>query len=243
MVMTLGPAGTLLSPLAVPAGAHPLKESLISWWKLDEASGTRADSHGTNHLTDNNTVTQAAGKVGSAGQFTAANSEYLSIADNASLSTGDIDFTLAGWVYFDIFGSNRSLAAKGAGVKDEYIIQYQESSQRFIAAIWGTVGGYKIATGNALGAPLTATWYFVVGWHDAAADTVNIQINDGTVDSTATAGVAPSDHDSPFHVGAYRTADYHNGRIDEVAFWKRVLTADERAWLYNSSNGRTYEDL
>lgn len=30
---------------------------LISWYNLDEQSGTRNDSHGTNHLTDNNTVT------------------------------------------------------------------------------------------------------------------------------------------------------------------------------------------
>lgn len=34
---------------------------LVSWWQLDEESGTRRDSHATpgNHLTDNNTVTAA----------------------------------------------------------------------------------------------------------------------------------------------------------------------------------------
>ena len=36
-----------------------------------------------------------------AGQFTAANSEYLSHAHNSDLSTGDIDFTFAVWVYAD----------------------------------------------------------------------------------------------------------------------------------------------
>ena len=67
-----------------------LPTNLIAYWKLDEASGTRNDSKGANHLTDNNTVTQAVGKVGNAAQFTLANSEYLSIADNADLSAGDI---------------------------------------------------------------------------------------------------------------------------------------------------------
>lgn len=38
-----------------------LTDNLISWWSLDEASGTRYDSHGTNHLTDNNTVSSEAG--------------------------------------------------------------------------------------------------------------------------------------------------------------------------------------
>ena len=40
----------------------------VSWWELNEESGTRSDSIGTNHLTDNNTVTQADGVV----LFTAA---------------------------------------------------------------------------------------------------------------------------------------------------------------------------
>jgi hypothetical protein len=34
---------------------------LVSFWNLDEISGTRSDAHGSNHLTDNNTVTYAAG--------------------------------------------------------------------------------------------------------------------------------------------------------------------------------------
>lgn len=36
---------------------------LVSWWELDENSGTRADKHGSNTLTDNNTVTANDGKV------------------------------------------------------------------------------------------------------------------------------------------------------------------------------------
>lgn len=39
------------------------KVGLVSWWSLTENSGTRADSHGSNTLTDNNTVTSADGKV------------------------------------------------------------------------------------------------------------------------------------------------------------------------------------
>ena len=42
------------------------------YWQLGEASGTRADTYLDNDLDDNNTVTQAVGKVGNAAQFTAA---------------------------------------------------------------------------------------------------------------------------------------------------------------------------
>ena len=36
-----------------------LKTNLVSWWDLEEASGARVDSHGSNDLTDNNTVGRA----------------------------------------------------------------------------------------------------------------------------------------------------------------------------------------
>lgn len=61
-------------------------------WHLDEASGTRTDSTANdNDLTDNNTVTQGTGKIGSGADFELSASEYLSKADNNSLDiTGDL---------------------------------------------------------------------------------------------------------------------------------------------------------
>src|SRR3990167_6439218 len=53
-------------------------------------------------------------KSGNAAQFTAANLEYLSITDNAALSMGDIDFTIAGWFRFDSVASNQALMGKDA---------------------------------------------------------------------------------------------------------------------------------
>ena len=60
--------------------------NLVSYWKLDEASGNALDAHGTNTLTDSNTVTSAAGKIGDSRHFTRTVPEYFTIADNASLS-------------------------------------------------------------------------------------------------------------------------------------------------------------
>ena len=52
-----------------------LTDNLIAFWQLEEASGVRYDSEGSNNLTDNNTVTSATGVVGDAAQFTRSNSE------------------------------------------------------------------------------------------------------------------------------------------------------------------------
>jgi len=57
-------AGRTYGAIGIPAtDGSALTTSLVSWWDLDEASGARADSHGVNTLTDNNTVTSATGIV------------------------------------------------------------------------------------------------------------------------------------------------------------------------------------
>jgi len=91
------------------AAASTLLNDLVSWWSLDEASGSRADSHGSNTLTDSNTVTQATGKVSTAGQFTKVNSEHLTVPATHGLHGGDRDIAIVLWVYLDsdLFGAVR----------------------------------------------------------------------------------------------------------------------------------------
>jgi hypothetical protein len=238
----------LLLLLPAPVSAQ-LTTSLTSFWELGEASGTRSDSHGTNHLTDNNTVTQAVGKVGSAAQLTRASSEYLSIADNASLSVGDISFTWAGWVYLDAAATddwNYIVGKEGASSSvTDYGLRYTtaDSTNRFQFFIGGS--DYSIISANNFGAASTATWYFIVAWHDTGDDTINIQVNNGTANSTARTA-APADGTSALHVGGWGSVGpgrYWNGRIDQLGFWKRTLTAAEKTWLYNSGSGRTYTEV
>ena len=87
-----------------------LHRDLQGWWKLDEASGSAVDSHGSNTLTQTGTVGAATGKIDGARDFSTSN--YFSIASNASLSTGDISFSLACWAKFDALGALRPLINK-----------------------------------------------------------------------------------------------------------------------------------
>lgn len=229
-------------PWAGGAGVSPLLTSLVAYWKLDEASGARADSAGSSNLSDVNTVTQAVGKVANAAQFTAANSECLNIASNAALSMGDIDFTIALWVYFDALGADRALVAKynSFGTTRDYMVKFITGSNRFQFIVSPDGSADATVSANSFGAPTTATWYFIVAWHNATANTINIQINDGTVDSAAHAtGVFASS--AAFRLGARADGiQFHDGRLDEVGIWKRVLTSAERTALYNGGSGVTY---
>ena len=227
--------------------------NLESWWAVDEFSAgvgavVRVDSHGTNDLTDNNTTASAAGKINLAADFERTNSEYLTHVDNASLSTGDIDFTIAGWVQLESKpGGNMNIAAKAdsfAGPR-EWRLFWNNGTDRFNFLVANAAGAsIGIAVANTLGAPVIGNWYYIIAWHDSVANTVNIQVNDGGIDSVGTVGV-PADTVARFIVGATDNpaTDFFDGRIDELAFAKRIWTVREKTSLYNGGTGAGYGDI
>src|SRR5262245_14346654 len=81
-------------------GHATLTTGLISYWKMDETDGTRSDSVGSNHLTDNNTVVGAAAKRSLGALFVAANDESLTRSSVAG-PTGD--FSTSFWANFNSF--------------------------------------------------------------------------------------------------------------------------------------------
>jgi len=215
-----------------------------AWWELNEESGERADSHGSNNLTDNATVLYGTGKQGNAANFEFDTAEYLSIADNASLSVADEDFSIACWVKAESLAEEaHKIITKGttggiAGV--EYEIDWLQSSNRFRFYVSdGT--NIAIAVANNLGNVATGTWYFIVAEHDSVNNLVKITVNNGTVDTAANPAGGAQDLGGAFYIGRQvGTAYYWDGLVDEVGFWKRLLSAHEKAWLYSAGAGRTY---
>ncbi len=249
MGVTLVPlAATVEAVSAVTATLRrfgPLHAGLAAYWPLDEASGTREDAHGVNHLADFNTVGADAGKLQGAATFNQVD-EYLAHDDNDTLSTGDIDFTFSAWIRLGTIHFDSPIVIKGrvAGSNYEYLFFYASGPHRFrfmVSPDGGVVMGAVDA--DSFGPPDENVWYFVVGWHDSTGDTLNIQVNDGAVSSTPwTQGVHAGT--APFEVGRiFEWGYYLGGRLDEIGFWKRVLTADERTLLYNGGRGYSYSQF
>jgi hypothetical protein len=215
-----------------------LTDNLISYWKLDEASGDALDAHGSHTLTAANAPPSVAGKINTARSF--GNATYFSKADHADLSVGDIDFTLAAWVKPGASGGNHGFLLKGDGDDLEYNLRCN-TSDKFQFRVSSGTGFANLAAATSTNAFSVGTWYFIVAWHDAAGNTINIQVNNGTPDSTSysagsydSAGLLYLGGDAPF------TEYFDDGVLDEVAFWKRVLTSDERTALYNGGDGLAY---
>lgn len=204
-----------------------------AYWKLDEASGSRADSIGSETLTDNNTVTSASGVVSTAASFASATSEYLSKTDDAVLSMGaGVRMTLAGWFYFT--GNTMGMAGKWTGApQNEYLIYNQsDGTIRFYVSSDGT-NAFNVGSRT----PTLNAWHFVAVRYDG----VNISIR---VDALAWENLAFTadifNGTGAFEIGRQAGVQYLNGRVDELGLWKVALTDAEVTELYNGGAGRTH---
>jgi hypothetical protein len=220
-------------------------EEMVSHWRLDETGGTRVDSHGSNDLTDNNTVTQSAGRIGQAAQFTLANLEYLSCTGSSSLQCGDVSFSVAAWVYFDTKSHYRFIASKdgSSSGQREWVLVYDSVADRLQFVVFRATDSAVGVNAASFGSPSVGSWLFVCGWHDASADLIGICVNNGSADTASTGGSLQSASSGEFRIGssAKFPAQYMmDGRIDSVSIWKRVLTSEERGALYNAGSGLDY---
>lgn len=221
-----------------------LVDDLVVYLSLDEASGNAIDAHGSNDMSDNNTVGATTGKVGGGRDLEVGSSEYFSAAHNSDWAVGDIDFTLQAWVNAESLAGDSYILSKYAfSFPDrQYALRYNVTTNRFDFFVSPDGDNATIATvtANNLGAPSTATWYLIHAWHDATNNQIGIAVNAGTADITSHSGGVVN-ASSNVNVGAIAAAAHWDGIIDEVGFWKRVLTSDERTELYNAGTGRDYD--
>lgn len=212
-----------------------LREALISYWRLDEASGIRYDlTPSSNGLVSTNGVGAAAGVLGGAAAFARASSQHLEATHDASQQVPDpISFTFAGWAYFDSSGTFQVVVSKctpagqAGGVLCEYALYRWTDNFLYFDVGNGTALG-EVGSAAAVSA---GAWHHVIAWHDADRHTLSLQLDGGAVQAAAWAGGTRTD------VGKLRlgwdgaAGRYLDGRLDGWGFWKRVLTPTERGRL------------
>ena len=222
-----------------PSNVH-LLNTLISYWKLDEASGTRSDSNGTNHLAANNAPVSAPGVINNGAQFVAASGQYLSVSNNSSLQVTS-DFTFSLWVKLTT-QINSCILAKdaGAGLED-YALSY-DTTVGFYFSVSGPLS-VDAQVAHAAGVTPNGVFVHIVIWYDSSTGQVYGRGNDSvTVQSTGSLPLAQTA--APFTIGAVgNPALYSNCVIDEVGFWKRKLTALEITALYNGGAGLAFSSF
>jgi len=219
-----------------------LLDSLKAYWNMSDAN----DSYSNNNLT-NSGVSFVAGKVGNCGDFESSELDYMSITNNANLDlNGNTDFTISSW--FKLESANgtdpRGLITKSATVsmREWYLIGHSGTGFNRASFTTSTDGSTTTSATTATNSVQVGNWYMIIAWHNATTDSIYIQINNGSVYQSAfSTGIYNGT--GAFTIGKLFTSVvgyYWDGLVDEVAFWKRTLTASERTYLYNNGNGRTY---
>jgi hypothetical protein len=244
--------GALTRPPLAPAlwgldglspAARAARYGVVGAWNLEDT----ADSFGANTLTNNGVATFAAGKLSNAVNLVATSSQYLSIVDNPALSTGNVDFWFALWVNLTTKGSGFPFIAGKAGsssVLAEFNFDFNVATDQFRFV----TGGASNVISSAAAGTNTATWYFLMGYHDAANDLTGISRNGGAFVTTATAGVAPSDTATDFTIGARGNVHdrFLDGMVDAAVLGKSpsggvaAIRDEIRDFMWNGGVGRQY---
>lgn len=252
------PFSATFDRLAVAAAAgNGLLNALIAYWPGNEASGDLLDLH-TNalHLTDTNTVTNAAGKVyATARQYTAAKFERHTRPSETLLNASN-DFTIAAWVYLDSKPTFAHIFSKWlptAGGRSHLLRYNGGATDRFYFEVRNAADtAYGNVTANTFGAVSTGTWYLVIVSHNDSANQLTISINAGATDTASWSQGVLSGTGS-LQIGSQINSDtdtyYWNGRIGPVAMWKSaaggggVLSSSQRSALWNAGNGLAYANF
>lgn len=230
---------SILKPKASGFRYQLLRKSLVAHWAMGESatSGdvTSRDGSGRGyHLTSNNSVLSATGKIGNGRAFVAANSEWLSVASNDDLTFNrDKDWTISVWVYPTSNNSGMFLAKDVATGRE---FEFKKTGDNGLFFSFTDLGGATFATASNTVA--LNTWHHIVVTNSSLTTTLykNASVVGGPQDFGSNWPTA----NTPLTIGrrGYAGAnEYFDGTIDEVAIWRRALTSGEVSDLYNSGDG------
>ena len=230
---------------------NTLRTGLVSYWKLDEATGGATDAHGTNHLTAEGTggtsPGTAPGVINGGRDFVVANQQGLFVLDAAapSLSMGDDNFAISTWFKGKSLTSHQNIVGKWNGPDQyEYILMYNAIPHQF--AFYVTHNGTTaVGVVSNTVTPVVGVMYNVIVEHDKIANLLRMSVNDVAQTPVAhTLGVFNGS--GRFGIGA-RDSYYVNNSadaiIDETVIWARTLSAYDKTTIFAGGAGLPYSEF
>ena len=228
-----------------PAAKTP--PGLVSWY---EANGNAKDSKGHNNGAIHGGVTFSAGDPGRAFNFNGSTG-YVSVGDPADLRSNGHDFTIAARVWFN---SNLSPAGSpskpcyadgGSGCDMSIVTKMTPTSNgvgpntngwRLVKqsddSIWFCLGA--LDNGCVAGSTTTAisttlvvphVWYEVVGVYSQSGG-MSLYVN-GKLEDHATGANSVNNDTAPFLFGYYPGESFLWGRLNQVQYFNKALSASE----------------
>lgn len=217
-----------------------IADSIVAYWKLDEASGDCADATGNGYTGTNTSVTYGAGLINNCGEFTSG-TRLFDFGDTAAFYGSDRDFSWQAWVNLTSANSTGHIIGCGdISSAVRHILYYAGTpTKRFIFLVNDGSSNASV-TANTFGVPSTGVWYHVVAWHDSVNNELGISVNTTSDTVAHSTGVTTTSRRTRMGRGSEGNGQLSTGSIDEVGFWDKVLSSSERSQLYNSGAGLAY---
>lgn len=224
-----------------------LNYGLVSLWRFDDPTGTRRDSVGPNHLTENGgTLTRVAGKIGFAVPVASASSQWLSVPDNPSLLFTTA-FSVSLWInQTDLAASRAIMGQWDYQTQGAWMIETDAASDEILVYTATSLTDAGVTTGKTTDANLAlGTWYHIAVVYDGSqtGNTLRLKIYvNGALKTLTFAGTIPaslpnSTADLKFGKFGGTLTRYFNGMYDAARLYNRALTAAEVTTLYASGTG------
>lgn len=218
--------GLSANEVANLASGLPVQQSgFVSYFQLNETSGTRVDAYGDNDLSEVNTVGSAAGKVGNGANLIAANSEYLTITDGSQVTLDIVrDFSIFAWVKPATTGITHTLIDKGGLSLQGYALLIENASNQI--EFFQNNGGVKSTSSVSAG-----VWTYGGGTWDGATKRTYF---DSVQQATGASTTLPVDTAADFYIGRRDggTPNYADAVMDEVIIATRYFRDEEIKALY-----------
>ena len=221
--------------------ANNLLDSLFAYWRCEEASGTRFDSHGPYDILQvAGTVLNVAGKDGNACSFATDIANRLARTDDGAFDfTGS--FSVNGWQ--DIPATNNApiigkFDSSGApDVNDSWLLWHRTTNNKMRFSVSSDGTSEETIVEPALTTP-TGQYNMVSAGFDADNNEIWIKLNGGTRVKVAHAGgifAAAVDLTMGWFEGSSKVMG--DSDVDEVPIWTRFLTTVDVADLWNGGAG------
>lgn len=234
----------IINPYRHAGGANGLLTGLVSYYKLDETSGTTVfDAHGSNDGTRAGNVS-----VNSTGIIDKCYNFYGSNVPDGQVSFGDINalegidtLTVSAWIKRDTVAvsdvAGDAIASKWQGGASWILYQTSNQATAFLIIVGGVF--YGAVSPNST---TDTNWHHIVGRYDGSEVSLWVDGVKQAITSSITGNIDSGN--GLVQLGTYqRNNDWFDGLIDEVGLWDTDLSDSQIATLYNSGSGLSYDNF
>lgn len=227
------------------AGADSITNGLVLYWSLDDYSAI-TDLSGNDHTGTSSGMTNVAGLLGNAVRGNSL--DMVSAVDSPLLSASDGNsLTIVVWAYASAgtLSANQALVAKRTdSTHAEYELWHYGAGGALGLVCYTNSGSTSAASVSAAGEGLGTGWKMFTAQIDATNKICRVRsgTNDWTTSDTFNGWGASGtgiDTTGIFKIGNFAAASLY-ANVDELGVWRRLLTDEEIATLYNHGAGLTY---